>query len=201
MMVMGIGSIGVAYLLGSICSAILVCKLLGKPDPRTQGSRNPGATNVLRCGGRFAALLTLIGDFTKGWLPVMVAQSINLPPVYIGGIMLAALLGHLYPLYFGFKGGKGVATMLGVIYGLNLELGLLATATWVVIATIFRYVSLASLVMVVLLPCYAYWLQLHSYCITLAVLAGLVGYAHRKNIYRLWQGQEPKLGKIRGSEN
>ena len=138
-----------AYLFGSLSIAILICKILNKPDPRTVGSENPGTTNVFRCVGKLAALLTLVSDVSKGVIPVLVAKALGLPDTLIASVGLAAFCGHLFPLYFRFKGGKGVATSLGIAYGLNLWLGLLATGTWILTAMIFRYSSLAALIMAI----------------------------------------------------
>ena len=134
------------YLFGSISTAIIVCKLMGLPDPRTQGSRNPGATNVARLGGKKAAALTLAGDMLKGLLPVTIAHALGSDATILAGTALAAFLGHLYPVFFGFQGGKGVATALGVIYGLYWPVGLLTSAVWLIMAVLFRYSSLAALV-------------------------------------------------------
>ena len=126
------------YMFGSISTAIIVCKLMGLPDPRTEGSKNPGATNVARLGGKKAAALTLAGDMLKGLIPVLIAQYLQMSPVILAATALAAFLGHLYPVFFGFQGGKGVATAFGVIYGLYWPVGLLTTATWLAMAVVFR---------------------------------------------------------------
>jgi len=183
-----------AYLLGSICSAIFFCRLLQKPDPRTVGSRNPGATNVLRCAGRLAAILTLMGDILKGFIPVVIAKNFGLAPLYIAIVGFAALLGHLFPIYFKFKGGKGVATTFGVIYGLNISLGLLATLTWLLLALTFRYSSLAAIIMVIALPGYCYLLDLPFYILPTSLLTLIVIITHQQNIRRLIAGKESKLG-------
>ena len=188
-----IGCILGAYLLGSICSAILVCKCMNKPDPRTVGSKNPGATNVLRHGGRLAAILTLAGDILKGLVPVVVARLLELPQLYIAMVALAAFLGHLFPIYFKLKGGKGVATTFGIVFGLDIYLGLLATATWFLMAFIFRYSSLAALVMVFVLPFYCYFLNLPGYIIPIGILAIIVIIAHHENIRRLLSGKEHRF--------
>ena len=130
------GALILAYLLGSVCSAILVCRLLGLPDPRTEGSHNPGTTNVLRIGGKGPAALTLLGDMLKGVVPVLVARHYQLEPAVVSAVGLAAFLGHLYPVFFGFKGGKGVATAAGVLLALNPWLGAATLLTWVSIAAL-----------------------------------------------------------------
>ena len=134
------------YLFGSISAAIIVCRLMGLPDPRTEGSRNPGATNVARLGGKKAAALTLAGDMLKGLLPVLAAHALQAGPLVLALTALAAFLGHLYPVFFGFQGGKGVATALGVTFGLHWMIGLLTAATWLATALLFRYSSLSALV-------------------------------------------------------
>lgn len=184
-----------SYLLGSTCSAIIVCQLLKKPDPRTLGSKNPGTTNVLRLYGKFAAALTLLGDVAKGLIPVLLAQLLQLPQMVVALIGLAAFIGHLFPVFFGFKGGKGVATTFGIVFGLNMMLGALATATWILTAIISRYSSLAALIMVMTLPIYCYLLNLSGYVIPLSILSIMVLITHRSNIKRLWYKQERKLGK------
>ena len=136
--------IALAYLLGSVSTAIIVCKLMGLPDPRTEGSGNPGATNVLRVGGKKAAAITLFGDTLKGLLPVLIARAFTSDPLILGLVGLAAFLGHLYPVFFGFKGGKGVATMLGVLFGYSWWVGLATAATWLIVAKVFKVSSLSA---------------------------------------------------------
>lgn len=188
-----------AYLIGSISFAVVVSMLFGLADPRTYGSKNPGATNVLRSGNKIAAALTLLGDGFKGWLAVWLAQKYG-PQYGIGdsGIALVALavfVGHLLPVFFKFKGGKGVATALGVLLGLNGWLGLATLVTWLVIAYAFRYSSLAALVASVFAPFY-YGLLFGTDVILLAVLvmSGLLIYRHRQNIMNLMTGKESRIG-------
>jgi glycerol-3-phosphate acyltransferase PlsY len=182
------------YLLGSVSAAIIVCKLMGLPDPRTQGSRNPGATNVARLGGKKAAALTLVGDMLKGLLPVLLAHALDAGAIILAGTALAAFLGHLYPLFFGFQGGKGVATALGVSYGLDWRAGLAISAIWLLMALIFRYSSLAALTAIALAPAVFYWLMPEQpVVVAMAVLAILLFWRHRSNITNLLNGEEGKI--------
>ncbi len=185
----------VGYLCGSLNSAIIVCKCMGLPSPRSVGSGNPGATNVLRLGSKPAAAITLIGDVIKGVIPVVIGHLLHLEPIYLACIALAAVLGHLWPLFFGFKGGKGVATTIGVLLALNIWMGLAVVVTWLIIAALFRYSSLASLVATVLSPVYAYFLFNHDTWPPLTVMALLVIIRHQANIARLLHGTESKIGK------
>lgn len=188
-----------AYLIGSVSFAVIVSKLFGLSDPRTYGSKNPGATNVLRSGNKGAAVLTLIGDGAKGWLPVWFAVQYGTDyGIGDAGIALTALgvfAGHLWPVFFRFKGGKGVATALGVLLGLNVWLGLATLATWLIVAYAFRYSSFAALVASVFAPFY-YGLLFGFDQILLAVLimSGLLMYRHRKNIANLLAGKESRIG-------
>ena len=193
-----IGSV-LAYLLGSISFAVLVSKVFKLADPRTYGSKNPGATNVLRSGNKLAAVLTLIGDCAKGWLAVWLALQLDeqfaLGEAGIALIALAVFLGHLWPVFLRFAGGKGVATALGVLLGLNPILGLATLVTWIVIAYAFRYSSLAALVSAVFAPFY-YGLLFGADIKLFAVLimSGLLIYRHHKNIANLLSGKESRLG-------
>ena len=193
-----IGSV-LAYLLGSISFAVLVSKVFRLADPRTYGSKNPGATNVLRSGNKLAAVLTLIGDCAKGWLAVWLALRLDeqsaLGETGIALIALAVFLGHLWPVFLRFAGGKGVATALGVLLGLNPILGLATLVTWGVIAYVFRYSSLAALVSAVFAPFY-YGLLFGADTKLFAVLimSGLLIYRHHKNIANLLSGKESRLG-------
>ncbi len=197
-MIILIGSV-LAYLLGSISFAVLVSKVFRLADPRTYGSKNPGATNVLRSGNKLAAVLTLIGDCAKGWLAVWLALQLDeqfaLGEAGIALIALAVFLGHLWPVFLRFAGGKGVATALGVLLGLNPILGLATLVTWVVIAYAFRYSSLAALVSAVFAPFY-YGLLFGADIKLFAVLimSGLLIYRHHKNIANLLSGKESRLG-------
>jgi glycerol-3-phosphate acyltransferase PlsY len=187
-----------AYCLGSVSFAIVVSRLMRLPDPRTYGSKNPGATNVLRTGKRAAAVLTLAGDAGKGWLAVWLAQLYAPEAAALAG--LAVVLGHLFPLFHRFKGGKGVATAAGVLFGFDVWLGLGSLATWIVIAVFFRYASLASLVAALFAPFFAWYISL-SYDVLLAVasIAALLVWRHKKNIGRLFAGTEAQIGAEKAS--
>lgn len=182
------------YLVGSVSSAIIVSKLMGLPDPRSSGSNNPGATNVLRLGGKKAAAITLFGDVLKGLLPVLVAKAFTDSAITIALVGVAAFLGHLYPLFFGFKGGKGVATAAGVFIGLSGIVTLILLGIWLITAVISRYSSLAALVatlsapflVLLLLPGLPFFLMA-------CVIAGLLFWRHRENILRLKRGEENKI--------
>lgn len=182
-----------AYLLGSINSAILVSRLLNLPDPRSQGSGNPGTTNVLRTGGKIPALIVLFIDILKGALAVMIARMIGLADISIAIVALAAIVGHMLPLYFRFQGGKGVATFIGVLFAINWLLGLGFIVVWLLVASISRYSSLAALVATLCAPFLALWLTNWHYAIVLLLVAGLIFYRHRGNIVRLRSGNEKKI--------
>lgn len=183
-----------AYLLGSISSAVLICRLLRLPDPRGVGSHNPGATNVLRIAGKKTALTVLICDMLKGTIPVWSGYYLNIDPLMLGLIGIAACLGHMYPLFFHFKGGKGVATALGAIAPIGLELTAMVIVTWLVVVFIFRYSSLAALVTVLLTPFYTWMIKPH-YTLPVAMLCCLIVLRHQENIKRLFIGTEPKVGE------
>jgi acyl phosphate:glycerol-3-phosphate acyltransferase len=184
------------YLLGSISSAILICRLLRLPDPRTEGSRNPGTTNVLRIGGKRAAALTLAGDMLKGVVPVLLARAISPDPLTWALVGAAAFLGHLYPVFFRFEGGKGVATGLGVVLAWSAWAGLLTLATWVAMAAVFRYSSLAALTAFLLAPVYlAAVTGSSALTLTMAVITVFTYWRHRQNIRNLIAGREGKIGK------
>jgi len=187
-----------AYLLGSVSFGILISRAFGLPDPRTVGSGNPGATNVLRSGKKAAAILTLLGDTAKGWLAVWLALHYGMLMWVVSAVGLAVILGHLYPIFYGFKGGKGVATALGVMLAISLWLALAAAITWMLVFTVSRYSSLASITAAALTPVYAYFLLLEAYkdyvWMTLA-LALLLIWRHRSNIQKLRMGTEAGFGK------
>ena len=187
-----------AYLLGSISFGIVVSRLAGLPDPRTYGSKNPGATNVLRTGKRAMAALTLVGDAAKGFVAVWIA--LVLAPWAAAYAGVAAFLGHLFPVFHRFQGGKGVATAAGVLLGLDAWLGLGTIVTWIVIAGFFRYSSLASLVAALFAVFYSFWLfGLAPVTAAVAFIAALLAWRHRANIGRLVAGTEPRLGEKKAS--
>jgi glycerol-3-phosphate acyltransferase PlsY len=183
-----------AYLIGSLSTAIITCQLMGLDDPRTVGSNNPGATNVLRIGGKKAAFFTLLGDVLKGLLPVLVAAQLGLSIDWLILVGMAAFLGHLYPLYYQFKGGKGVATAIGVFLGIHFGAGLAVVATWLIIAKGFKISSLAALIAIALSPLYFY-LFTHSLNLSygLIVMAIFIFWRHRSNIQNLIHGTEGKI--------
>jgi len=182
------------YLFGSISTAIIVCRLMCLPDPRTEGSNNPGATNVARIGGKKAAAFTLLGDMLKGLLPVLIAHALHANTTILAGTALAAFLGHLYPVFFRFQGGKGVATAFGVTFGLHWPIGLLATATWLAMALLFRYSSLAALTACLAIPAGFAWLWPDPYLIgAMCVMVALLYWRHRSNIVNLLAGREDKI--------
>ena len=188
--------VAAGYLIGSIATAVLVSRALGAADPRSGGSGNPGATNVLRLAGRGAAALTLAGDILKGVVPVLVARAADLPPGVVALVGLAAFLGHLYPAFFGFRGGKGVATALGVLLAMAPYLGVAVLATWMVVAGVSRYSSLAALVASVIAPGYAWVLSGDRGVIgAVALMAVLLVWRHRANIRRLVAGEEGRIGR------
>lgn len=184
-----------AYLFGSFTSAVVVCKLLGLPDPRTQGSGNPGATNVLRHGGKKAALTTLFFDILKGLLPVLIARLFTDNAWILAATAIATFLGHLYPIFFGFRGGKGVATAFGAFLGLAWLVALAMLGTWLVMAALFRYSSLAALTAAGFAPLYMWLLQGSSiYTGAALLISALLIWRHRSNIDNLWHGREDKIG-------
>ena len=194
-----------AYLLGSLSFAVIVSRVMGLNDPRTYGSKNPGATNVLRSGSKLAAIVTLLFDALKGWAPVVLVRAYGAPYGLEEGtqalVGIAAFLGHLWPVFFRFQGGKGVATALGVLLGFSGWLGLACALTWLIVAVFFRYSSLASLVAAVFAPVY-YWIAQSvvwqadaRIAAAIVAMAALLVWRHRENISRLLAGQESRLGK------
>lgn len=183
-----------AYLLGSVCSAIIVCKLWGLPDPRSQGSSNPGATNVMRIGGKKPALITLAGDMAKGVPLVLLAQHLQLRPDLISAIGLAAFMGHLYPVFFKFEGGKGVATALGVLLALYWPLGLAVIGVWIAVFALFRISSLSSITAFALAPIIA-WYLVPNYMLGIVGMSILLIARHKTNIKALLKGEERKFAK------
>lgn len=185
-----------AYLVGSISSAIITCKLMSLPDPRSGGSKNPGATNVLRLAGKKAAAITLIGDMLKGYLPVQIAVLFSLSNYSIALIGVAAFIGHLYPVFFGFKGGKGVATMLGICFGFSPWVGLATAATWLFVAKVIRISSLSALISMLLAPVYVWVLMDNNRVILIAssLMTLILFWRHRSNIMNLIRGKEGNIG-------
>ena len=184
-----------AYLLGSLSAAIITCKLMGLPDPRTVGSHNPGATNVLRLGGKKAAFFTLLGDLLKGLLPVLFARALGITDyTWLILIGIAAFLGHLYPIFYQFKGGKGVATAIGVFLGVHLYAGLTFVAIWLIMAKGFKISSLAALIATALSPLYFYLFS-HSLPLTYGItfIAIMIFLRHKSNIQNLINGSEEKI--------
>jgi glycerol-3-phosphate acyltransferase PlsY len=185
-----------AYLLGSVSSAVVIARLMGLQDPRETGSKNPGATNILRYGGKAAAILTLAGDILKGVIAVLIARALTADDVIIVLSGFAAFLGHLFPVFFGFRGGKGVATALGVWLALSPWVGLLLLATWVLMAVLFRYSSLSALTASVAAPLYVAWLSPGMpYLATMIVMSAILIFRHRSNIRNLLAGSEAKIGR------
>ncbi|RCU51724.1 glycerol-3-phosphate 1-O-acyltransferase PlsY [Corallincola luteus] len=181
-----------AYLMGSVSSAVLVCRLFGLPDPRTEGSKNPGTTNVYRLGGAVPAVLTLLADMLKGTIPVWGSYFLQLPAIWLGVIAVAACIGHMYPCFFEFSGGKGVATAFGALLPIGLDLGALLVITWGLVIRTSGYSSLASIVTISLSPLFVYWIK-PLYTLPVAMLALLMLWRHHQNISRLLAGTEKKI--------
>ncbi|MDO9425063.1 MAG: glycerol-3-phosphate 1-O-acyltransferase PlsY [Methylobacter sp.] len=185
-----------AYLIGSISSAIIICRLMGLPDPREQGSGNPGATNVMRIGGKKAAAITLLGDMLKGLIPVYAANVLGLPVELIAATGLAAFMGHLYPVFFGFKGGKGVATSVGVLLGFSWALGFAFMATWFLIYKLGKISSLSALVASILSPIFAWFIAGNEAIVAASlIMTVFLLWRHKGNIQRLLAGEESSKAK------
>jgi glycerol-3-phosphate acyltransferase PlsY len=194
--------IPLAYLLGSVSFAVLVSKAMGLPDPYTHGSKNPGATNVLRTGNKLAALLTLLGDAAKGWVAVTIARAVLSDTIssdnnlMLGLVAIAVFLGHLYPIFYRFKGGKGVATAAGILFAISWVLGLATLGTWLIVAFFMRYSSLAALSAAAFAPLYFTFLfGLQPMGLAILVMSLLLIYRHRSNIRNLMNGTETRLAK------
>ena len=194
--------IPVAYLLGSISFAVVVSRAMGLPDPYTHGSKNPGATNVLRTGNKVAAALTLIGDAAKGWLAVTLARAVLGDPsqasinMLLGLVAISVFIGHLYPIFHHFKGGKGVATAAGILFAINWALGLATLGTWLIVAVFMRYSSLAALCAAVFAPIYFTFLfGVQPMGLAILIMSALLIYRHRSNIRNLLNGTETRLSK------
>ncbi len=183
-----------AYLLGSVSSAIIVCRLMQLPDPRTLGSNNPGATNVLRIGGKKAAAITLLGDMLKGVLPVLTANVMGVTPLVLAAVALATFLGHLYPIFFRFKGGKGVATALGCQLGLGWQIGGTIALIWLFMAKVVKISSLAALVSMALAPAvvWLFWPEPELVGMQI-IMSAILFWRHRSNIQNLLSGAEETI--------
>ena len=191
-----LGLIAAAYLIGSISSAIIVCRLMGLSDPRSEGSNNPGATNVLRIGGKKAAAITLLGDMLKGVLPVAAGHLLDVSTLTFALAAMAAFLGHLYPVFFGFKGGKGVATALGTQFGLHWGIGLAVAGIWLFMAKVVKISSLSALVSMALAPLIIYWIWPADELIVMQIIMSIILFwRHKSNIQRLISGEESLIGK------
>lgn len=182
-----------AYLLGSVSSAVIVCKMMHLPDPRSEGSKNPGATNVLRIGSKKAAIITLGGDTLKGLIPVLLAHLCGFDEVGVSLVALAVFLGHLYPLFFKFQGGKGVATAIGALFGLAWPIALALIILWLIVAATFRYSSLAAIVAAIAAPCLAWYFMKTPIAVVITVISILLVYRHHINIQKLINGTESKI--------
>lgn len=183
-----------AYLLGSISSAVIFCRLAGLPDPREYGSKNPGATNVLRIGGKLSAFGVLLFDILKGLLPVALGFYLDLSPTQIGFIALAACLGHVFPLFFKFQGGKGVATAFGAIIPMGYAISGFAFGTWILVFVLSGYSSLSAVITALCVPFYVWWFK-PELTFPVALVCCLLVYRHHDNIQRLWRGKEDKIWK------
>ncbi|KTD73970.1 glycerol-3-phosphate 1-O-acyltransferase PlsY [Legionella tucsonensis] len=193
-MILFIFLVVLAYLMGSICSAVIVCKACSLPDPRTEGSKNPGATNVLRIAGKQYAAMVMIADLLKGTIPVLIAKILGAGPATVGFTALAAVIGHMYPVFFDFKGGKGVATAIGALLGFHFIVGILVVATWSIVAKFSRYASLASITAIGFAPFYSLLLIQHlDIFLPIFIMALLIVYKHNENIVRLIDKKEPKI--------
>jgi glycerol-3-phosphate acyltransferase PlsY len=200
LMVLALG----AYLIGSLSFAVIVSRVMGLDDPRTYGSQNPGATNVLRSGNKKAAIATLLFDALKGYLPVMWVKvfgpDFGLDDFAVAWVAIAAFLGHLWPVFFGFKGGKGVATAAGILFGVEPLLGLATLGTWLIVAFFFRYSSLAAVAASLFAPAYylfgdkVVWQTSEAELLAVLVMSGLLLIRHKENLMRLVSGQETKIG-------
>lgn len=180
-----------AYMIGSISSAIIVCRLMGLDDPRDQGSGNPGATNVMRIGGKKAAAITLLGDALKGLVPVLIGKGLGVDTGILSLIVFAAFLGHLYPVFFAFKGGKGVATTLGLTLGVDWLLGVAVSGTWFLVFKMTKISSLSALVAAILTPVYVWLIVTDKYLLAVFILiATILLWRHKSNIQRLLKGEE-----------
>lgn len=191
-----------SYLIGSLSAAIIVCKIMKLPDPRTMGSGNPGATNVLRSGSKTAAVATLLGDALKGWIAVFIAAHVGVKTDLLGWIALAVILGHVFPVFFRFQGGKGVATLLGALIAWSPSIAFAWMITWLITAVVTRYSSLAALLATIFSVFYFAMMDERlaldfkfEDCLPMTIIAALIVWRHRKNIKKLLSGVESKIGK------
>ncbi|MED5524763.1 MAG: glycerol-3-phosphate 1-O-acyltransferase PlsY [Pseudomonadota bacterium] len=187
-----------AYLMGSVSSAVIVCRLFALPDPRQHGSGNPGATNVLRLGGKGAAAMVLVSDVLKGTIPVWTSYFLGIEAIWLGVIAIAACLGHIFPIFFHFRGGKGVATAFGAMLPIGLSLAGLQILTWLLLVMLTRLSSLAAILTAGLSPLFTWFIK-PAYVIPVAMLSLLIIIRHKDNLRRLWNGTEPKM-KFRRSK-
>lgn len=182
-----------AYFIGSLSSAVIVCRIFNLPDPREEGSNNPGATNVLRIGGKVPALITLVGDFLKGWLPVTMAVMVGAGGFTVGIVALAAIVGHMFPLFFNFRGGKGVATSMGVWFGIYPMIGLLVGLCWLGVAYFYRYSSLAAIISALVAPIVILIFGRGAAFLPMLAITAMLIWRHLDNINRLRAGTENKI--------
>ncbi|WP_018624095.1 glycerol-3-phosphate 1-O-acyltransferase PlsY [Kangiella aquimarina] len=189
-----------AYLTGSISSAVIVCRIMGLPDPRKFGSHNPGATNVLRLGGKKAAIFTLLGDMLKAIIPILIGYALDLHNRNLGWVGFMAFIGHLYPIYFRFKGGKGMATYFGALVALSPLLLAYCIVTWLVTAFFTRYASLASILSSFAVAAFGFYLD-HKYFFPLFAMFLILTARHHRNIRNLWQGTERKITDKRSNDS
>lgn len=194
-MIIIIGTVLLAYLLGSISTAIIVCKLFGILDPRQHGSCNPGATNVLRISGKIPAIITLFGDIIKGMLAIWIARSIKIESIELSCVMLSIFIGHLFPIFFRFQGGKGVATALGIITALSWPLGGLSLITWILVVAATRISSLGAIVTALAAPFYTWWLLDSLSTYTVMLISMLLLIRHKDNIVRMIQNSKTKVNR------
>ena len=188
-----ISSIIISYLLGSLSFAIIVAKLMRLPDPRTIGSGNAGATNMLRTGNKQATLYVILGDAAKGVIAILIARFLNVQAITLAFVGLIAVLGHLFPIYFKFRGGKGVATMMGVLFGLSFWVGFLVVITWLIFVFLFHYSSLGSLVSAITAPIYTMIEGKTDYIFPVLLISTLLILTHCRNFHRLWKGTEDQV--------
>lgn len=182
-----------AYFLGSISNSILICKFFNLIDPRNYGSKNPGATNVFRIAGYKLAITVALLDSIKGAVPIWIGSYLKVPSIYLEIIGISVCTGHMYPIFFKFYGGKGVATAFGTISAINIDFSIIMIGTWILIILLFRYVSLGSIITAIIMPCYAWYINNYTYCFFMITLSFLILIRHIDNIKRLWNHQEKRI--------